>query len=397
MKRDAVSVHRCALWTALGICAATPAVRAGALKQYPTKYYVLHTDLPEEKVLESAARLNAMAEQYYKRTRGFGGSIRRKLPFYLYSSYADYSRAVPSTAKNSAGIYTGKALMATADDVKYPWELIWHVVQHEGFHQFVHRVIGRGRVMIPIWINEGLAEYFGSARWTGDRLMTGLVLPQRRDRLLRAVKTGKLKPFRQIVGMSGDRWMREADVTNYDQVWSMVHFFVHANDGKYKKKLGSYISLTARGVDNLPAFIKCFGGHFPRLQTEYEQWWQSTADERIPTRDKWDRLMVERLVAFLARGHIKRIRFENADDFFRKALNGDIALDPRRDAKLWLPPALLEKAVKQARRYRDWELKIDRKHFPMLVLKRSDGTVIHGQFQIVRSRPEAVIRIFHSR
>lgn len=397
MKRDPLSVYRRALCAALGVCAAASPAPAGSLKQYPTKYYVLYTDLPEEKVLESTARLNAMAEQYYKRTRGFGGTIRKKLPFYLYASCADYSRAVPSAAKDSAGIYTGKALMATADVVKYPWDLIWHVVQHEGFHQFVHRVIGRGRVMIPIWINEGLAEYFGSARWTGDRLMTGLVLPQRKDRLLRAVGSGKLKSLRGLVGMSNNQWVREADVTNYDQVWSLVHFFVHAKDGKYKKKLGSYISLTARGVENLPAFIKCFGGHFDRLQKEYEQWWRSMADERIPTRDRWDRLLIERLVAFLSRGHIKRIRFESADDFFRKALSGEIALDPRRDAKLWLPPSLLEKAAKQARRYRDWELKIDSRHFPMLVLKRSDGTVFHGRFKIVRSRPEAVIRVIRSR
>jgi hypothetical protein len=34
----------------------------------------------------------------------------------------------------------------------------WHVVQHEGFHQFVAQVI---RGDMPIWANEGLAEYFG--------------------------------------------------------------------------------------------------------------------------------------------------------------------------------------------------------------------------------------------
>ena len=39
----------------------------------------------------------------------------------------------------------------------------WHVVQHEGFHQFVFAVI-RGE--IPTWVNEGLAV-LGHARLGG--------------------------------------------------------------------------------------------------------------------------------------------------------------------------------------------------------------------------------------
>ena len=43
----------------------------------------------------------------------------------------------------------------------------WHTVQHEGFHQFAHAVIGGD---IPTWLNEGLAEYFGEALFTGGRV-----------------------------------------------------------------------------------------------------------------------------------------------------------------------------------------------------------------------------------
>ena len=50
----------------------------------------------------------------------------------------------------------------------------WHTVQHEGFHQFAHVVI---RGDLPIWVNEGLAEYFGEAVFTGDGFVSGVIPP----------------------------------------------------------------------------------------------------------------------------------------------------------------------------------------------------------------------------
>ena len=36
---------------------------------------------------------------------------------------------------------------------------------------------------IPIWVNEGLAEFFAQGLYTGDGFVTGVIPPSRLDRL----------------------------------------------------------------------------------------------------------------------------------------------------------------------------------------------------------------------
>ena len=127
---------------------------AEGLTTYETPYYFMHTDLSGEAALEAAARMTKMAEEYHARTRDFSGDIREKLDFYLFKNPDDYMAA--GGKPGSAGFFAGDRLLAIAsNDIDGE---TWHVVQHEGFHQFAHAVIGGE---LPIWVNEGLADYFG--------------------------------------------------------------------------------------------------------------------------------------------------------------------------------------------------------------------------------------------
>ena len=59
------------------------------MKRIRAKYHIIHTDMPREMIYEAIARLNAMAEQYYYRTKGFGGQITRRFSFYMFSDNDD--------------------------------------------------------------------------------------------------------------------------------------------------------------------------------------------------------------------------------------------------------------------------------------------------------------------
>ena len=156
--------------TWLILASAAGAVRGGEMRVYQTRYYVIHTDLGAEVVREAAVRMAAMAEEYHRRTRDFEGTIDRKLPFYIFSDPDAFRRA--GGLPGSTGAYTGQWLMTLAADGRVNWP----AVQHEGFHQFVSAVIGGP---MPIWANEGMAEYFGMAQFTGDGFVVGLIPPAR--------------------------------------------------------------------------------------------------------------------------------------------------------------------------------------------------------------------------
>jgi len=147
------------------------------MKRIRAKYHIIHTDMSREMIYEATSRLNAMAEQYNQRTKGFGGKITRRLPFYMFSNYKDYLASVGQRGRGTAGIYSSstKTLKAAADTSKFTEGQIWHTIQHEGWHQFANMVVCKNKDNLPVWLNESLAEYFGEAIWTGDRLVCGVI------------------------------------------------------------------------------------------------------------------------------------------------------------------------------------------------------------------------------
>ena len=320
---------------ALAVLAACGTACAGDLKEYQTRYYVITTDHDTETVREAAARLTAMAEEYHRRTKDFSGKIRTRLPFYLFSTMTGFRE----TGGRGAGLYTGKALLAHLP--KGGRQDVWHVVQHEGFHQFVDKVI-RGH--IPIWVNEGLAEYFG------DGFVTGVIPRARLRRIRSAIRNDRFKPVLDFLLLGNNEWRAELDMRNYDQAWSMVHFLVHAEDGRYRDVFSAFIRDISGGRVTSQAFRDRFGRDLDAFRLAYDKWWLSLPDD--PTRDRYTQAVCETLTSFLARAHSQGRTFETAEEFFTASRAGQ----PPCPAKQWLPPTLLEEALVKSPRLGRWSI-----------------------------------------
>ena len=341
--------------------------------KYEIRYYVIHSDLDANAVREAAVRMNTMAEEYHRRTKGFAGTIRKKLPFYLFKEPDDYAAA--GGLEGSAGVFIvrgGKAWLmaiATAGGGR-----LWRVVQHEGFHQFAWFVISHN---LPVWVNEGLAEYFAHGEWTGDGYVTGLIPPYRLKRVKAMIEAKKYMPFLDMVTMSSKQWNAELSARNYLQGWSMVHFLVHADDGKYRKTFGKYITDVSRGRDAQLAFIRRFGTNTKAFRETYCRWW--AALPKSPTPDGYTEATVATLTSFLARTRAARVEAKTVDEFFAAARAGKIKIDGKKLPKLWLPQSLLKKALKSARRLGAWsfETGVTRSK---LVLTQIDGTTFTGSY-----------------
>ena len=251
---------------------------------------------------------------------------------------------------------------------------VWHTMQHEGWHQFVHMVI-RGH--IPTWVDEGLAEYFGCGIWTGDGLVTGVIPPNRLRRVKELIKTGKILPFPKMLEMTRRQWNANLSGRNYDQAWSMCHFLVHADGGKYREAFGAFIKDVSRNRPRRQAFVARFGGNVKAFQQRYESWWLSLPDD--PTADVRTLAVVQTLTSYLARAKVMKLKFYNVEDFFTAAKEGKISPDPRRYPDLWLPTSLLEKVMQQARRLKVWSLE---GRMNSIVLKLPDGSTFRGKFML---------------
>jgi len=302
--------------------------------RYETKYYILYTDFPSEQANEVALRMTKMAEEYHTRTRDFSGEIRSKFPFYLCRQKEDY--LADGGKEGTAGFFNGQALCVYGgpelDD------RTWHVMQHEGFHQFAAAVIGGAR---PMWLDEGLAEYFGEALFTGDGFISGVAPAWRVKRLKDELRSDKLLSVDRIMNLSREEWNQDIKIPNYDQAWSMVHFLAHAENGKYQKPFAAMMMELSHGQDPQKAWDDNFGGGdgFARKWKEY---WLKQPDDM--SADLYVQARVARLTSFLARAAAQKQTFSSFADFRDAGLLKKIRVSPSD----WLPPSLLVNALADA-------------------------------------------------
>ena len=139
--------------------------------------------------------MDAMADEYHHRTRQFARKLNGKMDFWLCRRPDDYRRL--GGTPGSAGVYLGNRLVALADEGAS--RNLWHTIQHEGFHQFVHRVIGGPW---PVWLNEGLVYEEGNRKPAADFCLKQVKLKQGCNKvLLKIVNKGGAHGF----------WFRMAD------------------------------------------------------------------------------------------------------------------------------------------------------------------------------------------
>ena len=298
-----------------------------------TRYYDIHSDLPDDDLKEAMVRMTRMFEEYRLRTRGFSGDIRQRLPFYLFRTSDEYFDA--GGLPGSAGCFNGTSLMAIAGE--QPTGDTWRVVQHEGFHQFAAAVI-RGE--LPTWLNEGIAEYFGHSVFTGDGFVSGVIPPGRLKRVQNEIRTKRFKSIKDMMFTRHAEWNNRLLVANYDQAWSMVHFLAQGDNGRYQASFVDFMRLIGRGVQWPTAWQRTFGDA-SGFEARWREWWLSLPSN--PTADLYTQAQAATMTGFLGRAAAQKQRFDSFDDFLAAAKAGTVKTGQTIDD--WLPPRLLQETA----------------------------------------------------
>jgi hypothetical protein len=134
------------------------------------------------------------------------------------------------------------------------------VIQHEGFHQYAYSRFGHD---LPPWANEGLAEFFGESVVVDGVVVVGQTSERSLRTLQAAIDANKQIHFRDMITMDEERW--NANVRNggsalqYMQAWSMIHFLVYGENGRFQGSLETYLALLNRTTPPYEAFVRAFG------------------------------------------------------------------------------------------------------------------------------------------
>lgn len=351
----------------------------GKLQVYESPYYTIHTDLSPEDAREAAIRMTRMAEEYYERTKEFSGKINQRLPFFLFKELADYYEA--GGLPGSAGVFRGKSLMAVAG--AKPTAGTWMVVQHEGFHQFAHAVI---RGQIPVWANEGLADYFAVSVFTGDGMVSGVIPQWRLKRIQEHIRKGEFKTTEQMMLITLREWNQKISGVNYDQGWSMVHFLAHGENGKYQAAFAAFIREVGKGRPWKDAWADNFGTDIAGFEEKWKAWWLGLKDNS--TADLYAKATTATLTSFLARAHAKKQTFDTFEEFLEAAKGGKLMAHEED----WLPPSLLNEALRRGPGKAEWSLDKGPNGSRRIVCKFDEQTTWVGSY-ILAGTKVAKVRV----
>lgn len=321
----------CALGvTASSLVAAQPRGTVD-LSRLKSRHYDIVTDLPRDEALAFGRHMDIVFAEFTKRLRGFGVRNATPMTLYLMSDQDAYMRLLAGfgiNGTNSGGMFfwggdaSGLATFVRGRDRA----TVLATLQHEGFHQFAYLRISDE---LPIWVNEGLAEWFGEALIVSGKLRLGLAPSSRVAALRIARERRDLMTLESFLKMTSREWsnnLRSGSPrgwTQYDQAWSVVHFLIEADDGKYAGMLLDYLKACQQGLGTDQAIERAFKS---RDLTQFERRyldWLTTDLEPDPISSANEQLEVLSQAALEL--HRRGLRPASLDEFKSLTLRSSLA------------------------------------------------------------------------
>ncbi len=126
---------------------------------------------------------------------------------------------------------------------------VFSTLQHEGFHQYAFSRFGEH---FPIWLNEGLAQYYQDALMIGGALRFGVIDARRLGLLQAAIRANVLPPLTELLKLSRQKWNAltasnpRTGSIQYAHAWGLTWYLLHARDGALRPVLAQVLEELGR-------------------------------------------------------------------------------------------------------------------------------------------------------
>jgi hypothetical protein len=231
-----------------------------------SRFYRLRSDLSAADTRGYGEHLDLIYAEYMRRLGNLEQRTPEVLDVLIFATQQDYISTLRErfgiNGMGSGGMFfvspRGAALAFWVENL--PRSRVLHVIQHEGFHQFAHSRFGND---LPPWVNEGVAEFFGESVVVDGTVIVGQTSERTLKALRQAIDAGKHIHFADMITMDPERWnanVQKGDaMLQYMQAWSMVHFLVYGDGGKYRQSFEGFLALINKGTKSYDAFVRAFG------------------------------------------------------------------------------------------------------------------------------------------
>ena len=141
------------------------------------------------------------------------------------------------------------------------------------FHEYVHFLVKNNTENVPLWFNEGLAEYYSSFDiMDGDKkVMIGKPISNH----VLFLREQKLLPLETLFAVTHDSVIyneRSKQGVFYAEAWALVHYLLLGNDGKRAPEFKQFLQLLTSNMPVESAFKQAFQTDFKTLENELKQY-----------------------------------------------------------------------------------------------------------------------------
>jgi Flp pilus assembly protein TadD len=134
------------------------------------------------------------------------------------------------------------------------------------FHEYVHLHLRDNVPGVPLWLNEGLAELYGSMKFSGNDALLGAPLPH----YIRLLRENELLPLSTLfsIGTSSPHY-NEQDKSGifYGQSWALVHYLMLGENGR-QDQFKRFLQQVSKGENAAKAIEDSFGVSLATLEQD---------------------------------------------------------------------------------------------------------------------------------
>lgn len=135
-------------------------------------------------------------------------------------------------------------------------------------HEYMHLLVRRSNMDYPVWLNEGLAEFFSTIEPQGSKMAVGRVPV---DRLLYLNTEARLIPLARLLAVEhrDPEYNTTAHAgTFYSESWALVHMLM--TDSRYRPNVHTFMEAVSKGDDAAAALPSAFGKPLAAVQNDLE-------------------------------------------------------------------------------------------------------------------------------
>jgi Flp pilus assembly protein TadD len=177
-------------------------------------------------------------------------------------SFAPYRKVLLGRmSETTQGAYItsdgGNFIIMKRDDA----DRVDRTVYHELTHYFFENTTGN----LPLWLSEGLAEYYSTFETSGDSVLVGRLIVEH----VRWLRNQTLIPLRELLATTVDSPAYNEGIRKgvfYAQSWALVHYLLE-NETR-SAQLGRFVRLLREDTPVDEAFASAFGKSYGEVETE---------------------------------------------------------------------------------------------------------------------------------